>query len=116
MVAAIKAALLESGRTIDEDHYGAGFPFWFGGPEDGGVAQTLATYRGLGLADPLGYFAIGDADSIIARIEAYIDFGISKFILRPMGRDDVELMHQTEALLSQVLPKASARWPKPATS
>ena len=116
VVAAIKAALLESGRTIDEDHYGAGFPFWFGGPEDGGVAQTLATYRGLGLADPLGYFAIGDADSIIARIEAYIDFGISKFILRPMGRDDVELMHQTEALLSQVLPKASARWPKPATS
>ncbi len=30
VVAAIKAAAAEAGRTIDEDHYGAGFPFHFG--------------------------------------------------------------------------------------
>ena len=30
IVAAIKAAAAEAGRSIDEDHYGASFPFYFG--------------------------------------------------------------------------------------
>src|SRR5271155_3960418 len=82
VIAAIKAALTETGRTIDEDHYGAGFPFWLGAADDPGVAKTLAAYRALGIPDPLSYFAIGDVDTVIARIAAYIDAGISKFILR----------------------------------
>ena len=32
VVAAIKQALPAAGRTIDEDHYGASFPFYFGAP------------------------------------------------------------------------------------
>jgi probable F420-dependent oxidoreductase len=114
VIAAIKAALAETGRTIDEDHYGAGFPFWFGSPEDPGVAKTLAAYRALGLADPLSYFAIGDADAVIARIAAYIDAGISKFILRPMGANDAEIIAQTERLIAEVIPDVTRRWPKPA--
>jgi probable F420-dependent oxidoreductase len=112
VIAAIKAALEETGRTIDEDHYGAGFPFWFGSPDDPGVAKTLAAYTALGLADPLSYFAIGDADAIVSRIEAYIDAGISKFILRPMGRDDDEIIAQTERLIGGVMPAVAKRWPK----
>jgi len=114
VVSAIKAALAETGRTIDEDHYGAGFPFWFGTADDPGVSGTLATYRALGLADPLSYFAIGDADTIVERIAAYIDAGISKFILRPMGRDDAEIIAQTERLIAEVIPEVARRWPKPA--
>src|SRR6185312_16485657 len=34
VVAAIKKAAAEAGRTIDEDHYGAGFPFYFGSAGD----------------------------------------------------------------------------------
>jgi len=34
VVAAIKKATVEAGRTIDEDHYGAAFPFYFGSPND----------------------------------------------------------------------------------
>ena len=34
VVAAIKKAVAEAGRTIDEDHYGAAFPFYFGRPCD----------------------------------------------------------------------------------
>jgi probable F420-dependent oxidoreductase len=106
VISAIKAALSETGRTIDEDHYGAGFPFWFGSPDDPGVAGTLATYRALGLVDPLSYFAIGDAGAIMDRISAYIDAGISKFILRPMGQDDAEIIAQTETLIREVIPAA----------
>ena len=114
VISAIKAALADTGRTIDEDHYGAGFPFWFGSPEDPGVAKTLAAYRALGMPDPLSYFAIGDADAVIARIAAYIDAGISKFILRPMGANDAEILAQTERLIAEVIPEVTLRWPKPA--
>ena len=34
IVTAIKAAAKAAGRTIDDDHYGAGFPFYFGSPSD----------------------------------------------------------------------------------
>jgi probable F420-dependent oxidoreductase len=114
VISAIKTALAETSRTIDEDHYGAGFPFWLGAADDPGVAKTLAAYRALGMADPLSYFAIGDIDAVIARIAAYIDAGISKFILRPMGANDAEIIAQTERLIAEVIPEVSRRWPKPA--
>jgi len=113
VISAIKAALTETGRTIDEDHYGAGFPFWFGKQDDPGVAGTLTAYRALGLTDPLAYFAIGDAEAIVERIATYIDAGISKFILRPMSRDDAEIIAQTERLIAEVIPEIARRWPKP---
>jgi probable F420-dependent oxidoreductase len=112
VIAGIKAALVETGRTIDEDHYGAGFPFRFGTVDDPQVAPTLATFKALGLADPLTYFAIGDAGAILDRIAAYIDAGISKFILRPLGEGDTDLMAQTERLIAEILPEVARRWPK----
>ncbi len=114
VILAIKAALTEAGRSIDEDHYGAGFPFWFGEPDDAGVAKTLAVYRALGLIDPLAYFAIGNTEAIVERIATYIDAGVSKFILRPMGEDDAEIIAQTERLIAEVIPEVARRWPKPA--
>lgn len=112
VIAGIKVALIETGRTIDEDHYGAGFPFRFGTVDDPQVAPTLATFKALGLADPLSYFAIGDATAILDRIAAYIDAGISKFILRPLGEGDADLMAQTERLIAEILPEVARRWPK----
>ena len=59
----------------------------------------------------------GDADTILARIAEYVDAGVSKFILRPLGGDDDTLLAQTRQLIEQVLPRAEARWPKhPKTS
>ena len=40
--AAIKAAATEAGRSIDEDHYGAGFAFHFGSKDTPGIAKALA--------------------------------------------------------------------------
>ena len=50
VIAEIKAALVETGRSIDEDHYGAAFAYHFGrdrrsgrGAGDGGVSQAHRT-------------------------------------------------------------------------
>jgi len=113
VVAKVRAALPAAGRTIDADHYGAGFPFRFGKAEDdpdiGRSMQGYRDYRGL---DPAGYFAIGDADTIFERITEYVDAGVSKLVLRPHGRRDDDLMNQTRRLLREVLPRVAARWPR----
>ena len=57
-------------------------------------------------------FAIGDADTILARIAEYVDAGVSKFILRPLGDNDEAILAQTRLLIEQVLPRAEVRWPK----
>ncbi len=111
-VAAIKAALAEVGRTIDEDHYGAGIPFRLGRADDPGMDAAFAAYRARSGRDPLGYFVIGDAQAIVARIGEYVDAGLSKFILRPVARGDEEVLAQTRRLIEEVLPCMAAMWPR----
>ena len=62
--------------------------------------------------DPATYFAIGDAQSIVARIADYVAASVSKFILRPAAKGDDEMMAQTRRLIDEVLPLAATRWPK----
>ena len=113
-IAAIQAATAEAGRSIEEDHYGAGFPFRFGRADDAGLARLMDAYRERTGRDPLGYFAVGDAAAIVARIAQYIAAGVSKFILRPAARGDADVMEQTRRLIDEVLPQVKTRWPKPA--
>ena len=68
VIAGIKAALPETGRTIDEDHYGAAFAFRFGGPDDPGVAKVMEQYKARTGRDPRDYFAMGDAEVILQRL------------------------------------------------
>ena len=103
VVAAIKKAVVEAGRTIDEDHYGAAFPFYFGAASDGTVTGAMAAYAKRTGRDATGYFAIGDAAAIRARIGAYVAVGIEKFILRPVWSGD-EVIAQTRRLIDEVLP------------
>jgi probable F420-dependent oxidoreductase len=114
VVAAIRKAVADAGRHIDEDHYGAAFPFRFGKPDDAGVAGAMEAYRKRTNRAPNDYFAIGDASTILARIADYVDAGISKLILRPVGRGDEDLLAQTKRVIEEVLPQVAARWPKPA--
>ncbi len=117
VVAAIKQAASEAGRTIDEDHYGAGIPFRFvdsaNGADDPALVPLFEAYRKRTGRDPKDYFAIGDAEAIADRIGAYVDAGVSKFILRPAAKGDDEIMAQTRRLIAEVLPLVAARWPKP---
>ncbi len=112
LVAAIKRALIEEGRSIDEDHYGAGIPFRFGRANDPVLAAAYDAYKTRTGRDPADYFAVGDADIVIRRIAAYVEAGISKFILRPVASGEDEMLVQTRRLIEEVRPVIGARWPK----
>src|SRR5204863_5907901 len=112
VVAAIKAAAAEEGRTIDDDHYGAGIPFRFGRVDDPALGPLFEAYRKRTGRDPQDYFAIGDAEAIVEKIADYVAAGVSKFILRAAAKGDDEMMAQTRRLIDEVLPLAAARWPK----
>jgi probable F420-dependent oxidoreductase len=114
MVAAIKAAAAEQGRTIDDDHYGAGIPYRFGRPDDPALMPLFEAYKKRTGREPADYFAVGDAAAIVARIAEYVDAGVSKFILRPAARGDDEIIAQTSRLIDEVLPLVAAHWPRPA--
>ncbi len=59
IVAAIRQAAEAAGRPIDEDHYGAGVPFYLGKKSDRGVAEVMAAYNKRTGRDPERIFAIG---------------------------------------------------------
>ena len=112
VIAGIHAAAREAGRTIYEDHYGAAFPFHFGRPDDPGIPRTMEAYRKRTGQEAVDYFAIGDADTILERIDAYVAAGAQKFILRPMARDDETMMAQTRRVIEEIIPAVAAKYPK----
>ncbi len=112
VVAAIKKATAEAGRSIDEDHYGASFPFYFGTAGDRAVTGAMAAYTKRTGRDAQRYFAIGDETAILARIAEYVAGGVEKFILRPVGANGEEVIAQTRRLIDKVLPAVAVRWPK----
>jgi probable F420-dependent oxidoreductase len=104
MVRGIKSALCQTGRQIDEDHYGASFSFRFGHanePIAQGAVKALRQRLG---KDPNPFLVIGDAEAIIERIQAYIQAGCSKFVLLPIAGDDKDVLRQTRRLIDEVLP------------
>jgi len=64
---------------------------------------------------PASYFAVGDADTILARLAEYVGAGLCKFVLRPLGADSADVMAQTRRLIAEVLPEVAVRWPKPSS-
>ncbi|HVH73718.1 MAG TPA: TIGR03619 family F420-dependent LLM class oxidoreductase [Stellaceae bacterium] len=112
VVEQIRAAAIEAGRPIDEDHYGAGLAFRFGDWQEPGVAPLAEAYRRRTGRDPKRYFAIGGAGEILDRIALYVAAGISKFILRPVAKGEEEMLGQTRRLIEDVLPAVAARWPR----
>ncbi len=112
LIAAIRQASAAAGRPIDDDHYGAAFPFRFGNPNDPSLDRLKAAYAKRTGQNPNDHFAIGDAQTILTRISQYIDAGAQKFILRPLASDGQDTLHQTRLLIDHVLPEALTRWPK----
>jgi probable F420-dependent oxidoreductase len=106
-IVAIKEAAAEQGRSIDHDHFGTGFFFRFGKWDEECVAQRVAAYaKRTPPRDPTKSWAVGDAADILARIREYVDAGVYKFVLRPIGDGDDELMAQTRMLAQEVIPEA----------
>ncbi|MBS0219621.1 MAG: LLM class flavin-dependent oxidoreductase [Proteobacteria bacterium] len=112
VVTAIKKATAEAGRSIDQDHYGASFPFYFGAATDSAVTGAMAAYTKRTGREAGRYFAIGNETAILDRVAEYVAGGVEKFILRPVGATGDDVIAQTRHLIDKVLPLATARWPK----
>ena len=112
IVAAIRAATAAAGRSIDDDHYGASFPFYFGRTAQPALQRAMEAYAKRTGNPAQGYFAVGDAGTILERIAEYIGAGISKFVLRPVGANGEEVLAQTRQLIEEVLPQVASRWPR----
>jgi len=108
IIESIKARTVELGRHIEEDHYGAGFGFRFGSPDEPIIQRynELLTKR-LG-RDPQGFTAIGGADEIMALVSDFRKAGVHKFILRPIASGTTDMLAQTERLIEEVLPEVRA--------
>tara|TARA_B100000676_G_scaffold291154_1_gene325424 strand:+ start:3436 stop:4380 length:945 start_codon:yes stop_codon:yes gene_type:complete len=106
VVADILQYAKEQGKHMDPDHMGIGFGVRFGSWDDPIVRKTADAFKKRSGRDPKTGMAIGDAEDILAMIESYIPHGISKFILRPIGDGDDEMMAQTRRLVDEVLPHA----------
>jgi probable F420-dependent oxidoreductase len=104
MVTGIKAALKETGRSIDEDHYGATFSFRFGSPDDPIAKRTSDALAARLKKDPSRFMVVGDGAAIRARVQEYIDAGCSKFVLLPMTTGAEDMTEQTRLVIDEVLP------------
>ena len=108
VITAIKARAAELGRPIDEDHYGAGFAFRFGGAEEP-IVTRYSEFLTQRLGKPAdGFLAVGDREDIMALLQRFRDAGVHKFILRPIAHGTEEFVAQTRLLIDRVLPAVAA--------
>ena len=108
VVRAILEAVAGEGRDMDPEHFGTGFNVRFGSWDEPLVSRAAeAQYRRTG-RDPRRQWAVGGREDIVGRIREFVDAGISKFILRPLGRDDDDIAGQTRRLIEEVIPDAVA--------
>ena len=100
----IQAALKQTNRQIDHDHYGASFSFRIGSPHDPIAKRTSEALAARLNRDPSRFMVVGDADAVVQRIQEYIDEGCSKFVLLPMSHGSADMMKQTQLVIDEVLP------------
>lgn len=109
VVTAIKKAVKEQGRHIDDDHYGAGFFFRFGSWDDDVCKAKVDGYGKLTGKDPRNYLAVGDAGDIIKRIRDFIAAGVQKFVLLPIADGSEDTLSQTRFLIDEVVAEVEDR-------
>ena len=103
----ILAAAVKQGRSIDIDHFGAGFGVRFGSWDEDPVKKMAANFEKRTGKQAARGLVVGGSDEILERIQAYVDRGVSKFILRPIGNGDAEMKEQTEQIIEEILSKIS---------
>ena len=102
---AIIEALKETGRSIDDDHYGAGFFYYFGSRDDEVCQREMTRFKKMAPDSNLSHLLVVGTDELLDQISQYVEQGIPKFILRPLGNSDTEVLKQTQQLLDKVLPR-----------
>lgn len=104
----IRLAARELERRVPSDHFGASFGYRFGAQSDPAFSNYVDRLRErFPDRDPSQSVVAGDVETILSRIREYADHGISKFVLRPIGTDDDDIIAQTRKLAEVVLPRLS---------
>ena len=103
----ILAAAVKQGRSIDIDHFGAGFGVRFGSWDEEPVKKLAADFEKRTGKQAVRGLVVGGSDEILERIQAYVDRGVSKFILRHIGNGDAEMEEQTEQIIEEIFSKIS---------
>ncbi|MFP6808293.1 MAG: LLM class flavin-dependent oxidoreductase [Pseudomonadales bacterium] len=104
VIEAIKAALPKYNRSIDEDHYGAGFAFRFGDADEPIIKQYEDVLRTRLKREPKDLFAVGNSEDILALALKFHEAGAHKFILRPIASDADDMIKQTKMFIEKTLP------------
>ena len=108
VIAAIKARAKELDRKIADDHFGAGFGFRFGSPDEPIVQkynEGLAKRLG---REPEGFTAVGGVEEMMAVVHDFHDAGVHKFILRPIASGADEVIEQTKLMVEKLIPEIDA--------
>lgn len=77
----IQASAARAGRVFDPEHFGMSIGYAREAPDPEMRARIDASRPGL---DPAAVMPVG-ADALRATLHAYVDAGLSKFVLRPLG-------------------------------
>jgi probable F420-dependent oxidoreductase len=107
VIVRIKQALAETGRRIDEDHYGVVLPFRVGAGDDPEVVRfrrLLAARRSSSDGEFSGTVAAGTPANVIGVFRQYVDAGVAKFVAIPLASGDEDLLIQTRDLAEEILP------------
>ncbi len=108
VIAGIKQRAEELGRSIAEDHFGAGFGFRFGRPDEPIVERySKLLEKRLG-KDPRGYSAVGNVEDMMALVHDFRAVGVHKFILRPIASGTEDMLAQTKLMVEKLLPEIDA--------
>jgi len=108
VIRAIKVRAAQLGRQIDDDHFGAGFSFRFGRPDEPIVTrynELLAKRLG---KDPSAYSAIGGVEEMMALVQQFREAEVYKFVLRPIATGTEDMLKQTRLLIEQLMPEVYA--------
>ncbi len=108
VIAGIKSRAAELGRKIADDHFGAGFGFRFGSPDEPIVQRyTELLSKRLG-REPEGFTAVGGAAEMMALVHDFHKAGVHKFILRPIASGTDDMIEQTRRMVEELLPEVDA--------
>ena len=95
----IEAAAADAGRTIDPEHFGVSLGYARGEISERQIAQIAKRRPGM---DPSVLVPIG-LDGLRQRLQAFIDVGFSKFVVRPSD-PPANWREELNALAGAVLP------------
>ncbi len=104
----IKVRTEALGRLMDPDHFGAGFGFRFGSPDEPIVArynQLLSARLGKPAS---GFTAVGDTDEMMTLAREFLAAGARKFILRPIASGTADMLNQTKLMIERLMPEIDA--------